>query len=265
MNSGSTQDTRMRLAEAFRLIFPHDGSDTACHRPHVDPRKLKTAFRTRIKQCHPDKSLLLGMSPEVLKRQFEELRQAYEILRDFAQRDYSKQNEPLAAAPGPRGTAHHTVSLRTMKLDLPPMSKPVKHSALSTDFFYHGPVPPIPLRLGRYLYYRGLISWKTLVQSIEWQRKKRPSLGHLAISHKFLKPADVALIMYRHAQGKAFGQAARDLGKLTAGQIDRILKIQQAHKARIGDFFIENGVLSPGQIDQVLSGLSQHNRRYSYG
>jgi len=248
------------LIAAYKVLFGTTGTVRLHTIETTSLALLKTAYRRRIMRMHPDKAMLVGVAPERLAARFEKLTAAYEILYDYIEtlRTRPKADGHDAALADVRGRDESDGSCDVG----PPPSRPVKPSKLGRDFHYKGSVPRTPLRLGRYLYYRGAISWNTLIESLRWQQMHRIPMGQIAVNLKYLALDDLAAILRRTAHGESFGSVARRIGKLTNKQIRTILEKQAP--CRIGDYFVDQGILSRSELNRFVDDLDGHNSRFGY-
>ncbi|MBD3391236.1 MAG: hypothetical protein GF418_04195 [Chitinivibrionales bacterium] len=131
------------------------------------------------------------------------------------------------------------------------------------ELYYDGSMIPTRLRFGSYLYYRGLISYEMLSDALEWQKRRRPLMGQIAMKSRFLSPADFAQVLFYLRVGESFGKVAVEHGKLTHGQVNKIASVQKKFNSRIGTYFVENGILSEGIIERCFTHFCAHNELYA--
>jgi hypothetical protein len=127
-----------------------------------------------------------------------------------------------------------------------------------------GPLPTRPLQFGLFLYYRGLIPFKTLISGLIWQRRQRPAIGQIAHRWGWLNEMEINQVLSCRKIG-TFGERAEHLGLLSSIQVRAILLHQRSRQGKLGDFFVEQGLLSKIQINQLLDDLSDHNLKYRHG
>ncbi len=201
-------------------------------------REVRDAFRRRALETHPDRAQALGRSEASLSDDFRRLSEAYDLL--------SRQEAP----PAPRPVAQRE---RT-RASRPP-----------SDHLSRAPLPQRPLLFAEYLYYSGRASWRNLVEAVAWQRKQRPSIGRIAVEWGHLSDDEVREILDRRRRDHAeepFGEYARREGFLSAGQLLALLGRQRRLQRRIGQFFVESGILSAAEIPAIEADMSRHNARY---
>lgn len=127
-------------------------------------------------------------------------------------------------------------------------------------------LPKRVLRLAEFLFHSGRISWKDCCDAVRWQRDQRPSVGRIAVELGWLTHHEVARILRERVQDKAFGkpfcQYAREKGYLSARQVAAVLGRQRGLQRRIGDYFVDRGLLTRDQVEDGVRRLRQHNALY---
>lgn len=252
------------LLNSYRLLFNPYASVSIGIFNNLYIQQVKSAYRQKVKMTHPDKSTQLGIQENILTKEFKEITKAYEILLFYIEREKNRNefNPPLSPERSSTEALHSSHINESVISPEPPTSRPIEPSRIQGDFYYRGLIPGIRLRFGRFLYYRGLISWKMLVDSINWQKKRRPLIGQLCIKQNYLTSQDVAMVLYYNRNGVPFGQVAKNLGILTDEQIQEILKKQTPYKSKLGNLFIEKNIFSKDQINQFIQELKNHNSRF---
>lgn len=200
-------------------------------------RRVREAWRRQALESHPDRAAALGRDEEELAGEFQALSEAYRVLCP---------SQPAAPrAPAPPSPAR-------------PPRPPVDH-------VHRGTLPRRRLLFAEYLYYSGRVSWRNLVEAVAWQRRQRPPIGRLAVACGQLSEAQVREVLAARRRGRdpaPFGEWARDLGLLTRGQLLALLGRQRRQQRRIGEFFIEAGLLDAGEIPALELRLAGHNARF---
>lgn len=228
------------LLNACRTLF----GDTVNLGPeflaYLQPSGAKLAFRTQVKQHHPDR--FAGAPQEVRVRQterFREIHQAYSLLNDFLTSRH-RQPRPVAYASRPRRPA-----------------QPQPHSAPEQPA-----LPPLALEFGLFAFYSGRIAYRDLIDALVWQRRQRPTIGALAQQWGWLSADKVGRVLGHRSSGGRFGRKAVDLGLLTPLQVEALLRHQRAHQQRLGQYFVDRGLLSGDEADQLARALERHNARF---
>lgn len=228
---------RPALLDACRTLFG-DGIQLAPEfLAYLQPSGAKVAFRTQAKRHHPDR--FAGAPPEVRARQtaiFRDILQAYQLLLG-----YLEQRPPAPSPPHPAEGHRHRAATRS------PESS--------------AGVPPLPLEFGLYAYYRGRIDYRALIEALVWQRRQRPMLGAIACQWGWLTEEAVRSIVGHRGSGGRFGRKAVELGLLSAPQVEALLRQQRSRQQRIGQYFIERGLMTAAEAEQLASDLARHNAR----
>ncbi|MFZ5562784.1 MAG: J domain-containing protein [Thermodesulfobacteriota bacterium] len=230
------------VIDACRLLFPAAIVIDAHFLETVVRKDLKSAFRKNALKTHPDRAKTLGRSQTELKRMFEDVTSAYHTLRLFLSGRVTGTDAPRRQRPRPQ----------------PATRRPDRPSA--HDHFYSGRLPGRELRLGEYLYYSGLISWKTLISAIVWQKRQRPRFGEIARQWNFLTDEEVYRILAGKSWSETFGEYARRVGLLSGYQQMAVTGRQKQLQPLIGEHFIEKGLFTPAQVDMMVMRAKQHNR-----
>lgn len=181
---------------------------------------LKRAYRSRMKKTHPDMAAVTGVDIEVLNRESQKLNEAYNTLINMVDGDRAQSR---------------------------------------LNFYYHGEVPSRRFRFGEYLYYRGAISWRTLIDSLVWQYRMRPKFGEICLSLSYLGEKDIASVLLNKKTSEKFGETALRLGLLDAYRRNVVLGRQKSFDTPIGKYFTGQGLMTSGQVDVFLKDLQVHN------
>jgi hypothetical protein len=202
-------------------------------------REVREAFRRRALETHPDRSQALGRSEASLADDFRHILEAYQIL----------SREESAPAPRPVAQRPRERAAR------PPQ-----------DHLHRAAMPHRPLLFAEFLYYSGRVSWRNLVEAVAWQRRQRPAIGRIAVEWGHLSDEEVRDILDQRRRdgsaGEPFGEYARRRGFLSAAQLLALLGRQRRLQRRIGQFFVESGIVTEGEIPSLDEDLSRHNARW---
>jgi hypothetical protein len=235
---------------------------------------LRSAYRRRALETHPDRARALGRAERELIREFAAVSDAYRLL------------SCLRAGPLPRGTVQGPpprppwrpphAARRPAPRPAEPRATAPRQPAPHPQGFTAGPrvrvgvrpqdLPRRRLRFAEYLYYSGRVRWTELAEAIAWQRAQRPALGRIAVEFGFLEPDDVGMLLERRreagAAGVPFGEWAVRQGYLTPFQLLATLGQQLRLQRPIGQFFVERGLIDAGDIDLVRRRILRHNARF---
>lgn len=244
--------TDAEIVLACRTLF---GSNVNINRDFIhiiQPGGVKSAYRKQAKEHHPD---LFAANPvHVQQKQterFQEIIRAYDVLNHFF-----RQRESGARRLAPR-TAPAPVRSRKQR-DAAPAAE--RTSAKKEEAaYYRGGVPHEILQIGQYIYYRGRISLQTLVKSLIWQRKQRPSIGDIAVQWKWINADGQKKISRACVRQRLYGGKAVELGLLSVFQVNTILLYQRSHQERLGDYFVRGNSISSAELDGLVGELKEHN------
>ncbi len=126
--------------------------------------------------------------------------------------------------------------------------------------FYSGNVPKRELLIGQFLYYSGLISWKTLFDAVYWQRKRRPVIGKIALDWGILSPDNIKRILTERNYKEQFGDYALRNGFITHFEHLAIVGRQKKLQPPIGEYFIKQGILAHMELKRMIESLKTHNK-----
>lgn len=270
------------LFRACEIIF---GPELTISREFLDYLQIsgiKSAYRKRAMETHPDRAALENVR---LRRQhhdrFHSVQEAYENLVKFL--DAKEKGYCLPASASTPQPARQPSPPRADKPQRPQQPKtnqnfseprrqtraetktdtrsPFKapHFIWDTESLYQGPLPNRRLLLGHFLYYSGLINWRTISQALIWQRTKRPRLGEIGRQFGLLSEEDVARILRNRPTLQPFGQTALELGLLTRPQLLMLVAHQKRLQTKFGEFFLEKRFLKPEELHALLKQCQEHN------
>lgn len=245
------------LFDACRIIF---GLDNVSREflEYIQPSGIKIAYRQKARETHPD---LVATQGDLVQRQhaqlFTNVQNAYEKLNHYLEaREKGFRFQPL-----PRPSATSTYQYRTPQ---PTKTNRSRYTSTQKIFIdqnnlYAGSIPNHRLLFGHYLYYCGLINWRTIIQALVWQRGNRPRLGELGSRFGWLKYDDISTILRHRTLLHPFGESAVQLGYLSELQLKSLLFQQKHLQKRFGDFFTENAVFSVSRVELLANNHTHHN------
>jgi hypothetical protein len=252
------------LASACHTLFGPDISLSPDFLSYLQLSGLKTAFRKKAMESHPDRSNFLDAAGRDLHAEFLSTRYAYELLYNHL---YEKVKPCQNKKNYDSGAKKEPVNKASYEKQKNADTVKQKHnwnastSFCSSDFNYAGRIPTRTLLFGEFLYYSGVISWKTLIDAITWQRIKRPRLGKIAMDKGFLSCGEVLEILNARSKKEKFGEFALKNGLITAGQLKQLLEVQQNLHVQIGSYFINHEILTVRDLFGFLVKHKAHNQR----
>jgi hypothetical protein len=248
------------VLNACRTLFGTEAAVSPEFLLSLKPNVLKTAFRKKAKETHPD--LFTAHDPYVQKRQakmFLVVNEAYDIMRKYCElrdnagvhihaRSCTRASRPAHAAPRytrrPEGSATKTFRVT------------------EAGRLYQGAMPEQRHEIGRYLYYRGCIPYHMLLKALSWQMRQRPALGIIAKRWDWLNDKHISAILGYRGMPLFFGQRALQLGFLSSYQARILLAYQRTLQKKLGQYFVQHGVLSREKMEQMVADLNRHNARF---
>jgi hypothetical protein len=233
-----TLPSQTELLKAYTILFGQETNASVNFTKYLQPVVLKTAYKKKAFETHPDRAKVLGKPGYGMDETFREIRRAYEMLIPFI---------------GKRKFAHHTVSAKK------------KHSAThhctdTSDHFFSGKIPERRLLIGQFLYYSKFISWKTFIKAVVWQRQKRPKIGQIAIDWGMLDPPAIMNILQGKNFSEKFGDFALRIGYITRFEHFALIGKQKNLQPPIGEYFIRNKILSASAMAINVKKQKNHNR-----
>jgi hypothetical protein len=218
----------------------------------LQPEGLKSAYRKKAKETHPD--FFACEAPNVQKEQssrFRDVVDAYDIVnRYFKQREIRlRASSPVHAYRSPR--ERNKKAWGPANNGNGPAGPPV-----------HKPLPLRSLQFGQYLYYRGFISYRALIDAIVWQRKQRPVIGDIALRWGWLNTAAIERIIRASGLRGRFGEKALALDLLTSFQVRVLLTFQLSRQKRLGTYFVEHHIMKPEKLERLGQELNEYNMRF---
>lgn len=238
------------LFSACRTLFGKEVNLSRDFLDYLQPSGAKIAFRNQAKVHHPDAHA--SSSTQVRKQQterFREIRQAYDLITDYL----DKRHRPRQKAPkrgSSQATSHRGNGSAYQRKQQRPHPRPAK-------------VPAIRLEFGMFSYYQGKVTYQQLIEALVWQRRQRPTLGVIARKWGWLSEAKVTQIIGHRGHAVRFGNKAVELGYLKPHQVDALLRHQRSLQTRIGQYFIEKGLLTEEEAELLSKSLKHHNDQLS--
>ncbi|SHO43438.1 J domain-containing protein [Desulfopila aestuarii] len=221
-----------RLFEACRVLFGHEIELSREFLCYLRDEGVTSAFRKKAMEVHPDRALISGFSKQQCQDEFVSLQTACQVLR---QHIASRNNTPRREI------------------------SPAKQEGC--QYFQPRGLPEERLLFGRFLYRMGVIEWRQLLMALTWQKSGRPRIGELGISLGYLDRNAVVAILKKSIKTGYFGTTAQNMGFLTAVEVRELLLRQKRQEKKIGQFFVEKGLLSRRELSILLGQCKAHNRQ----
>jgi hypothetical protein len=227
------------IVDACKTLFGREANITRDFVQSMGYDDLKSAFRKKAFETHPD--LHISTDAFVQRKQtdiFMGVRTAYDVILNH----FEKRGKSLR-----EGT----------------MPKTTNKTSDCGDKCTTGVVPPRRLEIGGYLYYRGCIPYPELIKALAWQKRQRPIVGVIAKQWEWLTDEQIRAIVSFRGQPRLFGDRAVHLKFLTPFKVRTVLAYQRTQQKKIGQYFVENGLLTEKKIEQMVEELKRHNAQLS--
>jgi hypothetical protein len=237
-----------QLLQSCRILFGPETDITPQFLGYLQPAGVKTAYRKLVMETHPDRAYFIGVQEAILEERFKEVHRAYEEVAAYI-------NEPeryiLTMPSGPRYRPRRAAA---------PASYPRPHFYQS--HFHQGQIPSRKIFIGQFLYYSGVISLRQMWDAVVWQKMQRPRLGDIARQLRWLNTLEIQHLLRQRQRGELFGELALRTGVLSSYQVLVLRGRQKSLQPRIGNYFIEQGILLPGKLNTLEAALKEHNRQH---
>lgn len=238
------------IEDAVRIIFDnHIFSDFKLSLKGLTEDDLKKAYRNKAKMTHPDRAAFLGKSLIELECDFKKVTKAYSVLMEY----YNK-NIRNAAVFERKTERSENVQSRP--------ERNYKDDNRRKDFMYSFEIPNRVLRFSEFLFYKRVISWNQLIESIVYQAKVRPKIGEIAVSLEYIDNLQLAKILSGMFPNEKFGEAAMRMGFIDLYKLYVLLGNQKKYDAPIGRYFIDKKILSTIELMKLLEENKLWNKRF---
>lgn len=252
----ATQTCSSELFQACETIFGPEVKVSYDFLEYLQPIGIKTAFRKRAFETHPDRAMALGALHQDLNAEFINVRQAYERLLSFVEnKNGNSLNAHLFKGFRTRQSSYFSAGQHNGG------QKKNHHKRFKNhpDHFYTGGLPKGNLMFGQFLYYSGLISFRTLIEAICWQRRQRPLIGQIAVAWGLISYPDVLRILTIRTFDEKFGECALRSGYISNFEQFALIGKQKRLQRPFGEYFIENGILSSADLTGIARKQQLHN------
>jgi hypothetical protein len=271
MLTPATQTTSSELFEACETIFGPEVNVSIEFLEYLQPIGIKTAYRKRALETHPDRAKALGSFARDLNTEFIDVQQAYEKLLLFVETNNgtivstsSFNDFQTRQAPSYQSEEQSSYQKarqqkgRQKKSPHDPKSTSKRHKS-HPDHFYTGSFPKGSLMIGQFLYYSGLISWRTLIEAICWQRRQRPQIGQIATAWGLICSHDVMRILTVRNLNEKFGECALRNGYISNFELLALVGKQRRLQRPLGEYFITSGILTAADLINMANKQQLHN------
>ncbi|MFB3905528.1 MAG: hypothetical protein ACE15E_18945 [Acidobacteriota bacterium] len=221
---------------------------------NLDNSHLKQAYRRKALATHPDRFADQADSVRaVYARQFREASEAYQKLaRHLALRSGPVHSQGVTA-----GFDRPSGKKPRETVWTPPGAK-----AGNGRIYDPSMVPHWSVRTGEYLYFSGVVNWKTLIAALVWQRHQREALGEIARRWGWLSENEVRILLAERKKGERLGDILLRRGLVNSFQLNMLLRHQETSQKRLGRYFIEHNLFSESELIRYLEDLKRHNLKW---
>lgn len=275
------------LFRACQVIFGDDLNISRDFLIYVQMSGVKSAYRKRAKETHPD--CFAGQGELVQRfsaKKFQVVQKAYKHLTHYVDarekgyciprpiiRTKTKANPraSMKKTPPRPSSAQANFSQKRKSQARPKSSQWSQRDARSyvrkagsfdSKALFKGALPERPMLFGHFLYYSGLVDWQTIIRALIWQRTSRPRVGDIGVRFGWLAQQDILAILQSGNYRDSFGKKAIAEGKLTQHQVNTMLSFQKRYHRRIGEYFLEKQIFTTLQLQNLLRKCQHHNDQY---
>lgn len=206
--------------------------------------ELKSAYRKRAFETHPDRAKVLGKPGSEMDERFREVSMAFERLDSYVQNHKGRVRN--------YGVVNRKKNKETTQCD--------KKRKDTSDHFYKGNIPGKKLLTAQFLYYSGLISWETFIKAIIWQRRQRPLVGKIALGWHMLSEDDINKILKDKDCNERFCESALHKGYINHFEFAALIGKQRMLQRPIGEYFIQRKIFCTEEMDKMIKSLHKHNK-----
>lgn len=263
----------LSAAELFddcRLLFgPHIVGSMDFLR-NLPPSELKAVYRKKAFETHPDRAKALGKIESVMNERFKAVILAYERLNYFVQNvggavlvsdqtTTAERNDPLRNDREATERCNRTAEENKKNGERKENRKEKRNRENTrnrfSDHFYRGGMPKRRLLIGQYLYYSGLISWRTLFDAVYWQRRQRPLIGQIALDWGILTTDEIRRILTDRNYNERFGEYAYRNGYINYFELLALRGKQLRLQRPIGEYFVQERILCAEEVNKMAKKL----------
>jgi hypothetical protein len=237
-----TKGTFTKLDHACRIVFGPLFHLTPATFNYLKESGIKSAYREKAKVMHPDMSVMTGEREDVLSERFKELNGAYNILLELLPKL-------------PIKCSYHAGTTRKKE----PENERSYSYYHKKDFYFIGHIPKRTLRFAEFLYYKKIISWNALINSLVWQYRERPKVGQIFKESDILSDEEILSIIRDIKPSERFGSAALRKGYITKEELQAVLNAQARFNLPIGKYFTKNSMIKETDVFKHLFENKIHN------
>jgi len=253
--------TEAKVVDAYRVLFVGAGTANSSLLGSVQLPEIKKAYRRRALDTHPDRFAWADEHHrKICTERFLQVADAYETLSTYlALRD--KGFEFKREDPGGFDRVWRGNPFREHKPEPTSRFRDQAEADFSFSFWEKG-VPDRALRFGEFLYYSGVIPWRYLINALVWQRRHRPRIGAIAQRWRWCTEEEIVQLLKNRRLGERLGELLLRRRLISPFQLEVLLWQQRKIQKRIGEYFVDQGLLTEAQIRRYLQHQQQHNLKF---
>ncbi len=250
--------TESMVFAAYRVLFADEVEFNSRVLQSLELPEIKKAYRRRALDTHPDRFESCGAQyQKVTTDRFIEVSDAYEKLSTYLTlRDkgfeFTRDDDALPEQAGKGYPFHWHQPRSTSRFTY-------RDNDAFASSFWKLQLPRRHLRLGEFLYYSGVISWRHLIRALVWQRRQRPRIGEIAQRWRWLNEYQLLWVLKDKRPGELLGQALLRRRLISPFQLSVLLCQQRRIQEPIGLYFVQQGMLTEREILQYLQRQNTHN------
>lgn len=231
-----TVPSKTELINACAILFGFDSPISNEFLISLNPSALRVAYLKKSLETHPDRAKALGENEIALNERFKKVNLAYESLRSAIENNirYILKKEKTTVSQTRRNWF--------------------------SDHFYRGCLPKRELLIGQFLYYSGIVSWRTLISAIIWQKRQRPLIGQIAQNWGMLSSHEIHEILAGRSHKERFGEYAWRKGYINSFERMALVGRQRSLQRPIGEYFMKQGIISAPELQDIVESQQAHNR-----
>lgn len=253
------------ILAAFRLLFSPENSAGMGAVDSVQPDQLKAAYRRKALTTHPDRFASQGEAVQrIHAERFIQVSRAYEILsRYVALRQEGSRWTVNGSTGGAERTGPQPAKAASQARSTSGSVHGARRPGASAGSFWQRGIPRRYLRFGEFLYFSRVITWKSLVDALVWQRRQRPRIGEIARKWRWVNDSQVDAAVRDRRPGERIGEVLLRHGLLTPFGLGVLLRQQQRIQKPIGLYFVRHGGMSEHEVGRHLHHQRRHNTQFA--
>ncbi len=248
---------------AFRLLFSSETEIDLQFVDSVQHAQLKSAYRKKALRTHPDRYASQGKEVQrIYSERFIQVSRAYDTLSHYLTLRQQGWRWKAVAPVQTERTERKPQPARQQAWTASEAPRSRSREGEFTGSFWQRNIPPRYLRFAEFLYFSRVISWKSLVNALVWQRRQRPRIGEIAQKWRWVSGSQVEAAVKDRRPGERIGEVFLRHKLLTPFGLGVLLRQQQRIQKPIGLYFVRHGLMSEWEVGRHLHNQRLHNTRF---